>query len=204
MPQFTDSLRGYAFLVNERDQFRCVYCGLDGSRSFEAWLSLSWDHLLPEGDSLRDDQEFIVTACMFCNVADNQYFAKAAERGLSFTSKTPEQLVDQRRPFVMTTRSAYREFWDAKVRFRDQGKLREPPYSKVQGQYLAFIADYTEMNGRPPAEADMQWYFSVTPPSVHNMILTLERRGLIRRTPGRARSIEVLLPRDQIPWLGGA
>jgi len=141
---------------------------------------------------------------MFCGVADDRYFAKAAGRGLSFSGKTPEQLVDQRRPFVMRARAEYMEFWDAKVRFRDQGKLRVPPYTKVQGQYLAFIADYTEMNGRPPAEADMQWYFSVTPPSVHNMVLTLERRGLIRRTPGQARSIEVLLARDQIPWLGGA
>ncbi|MFN0303859.1 MAG: hypothetical protein ACKVQU_26290 [Burkholderiales bacterium] len=30
----------------------------------------------------------------------------------------------------------------------------------------------------------MQRHFRVTPPSVHQMVLTLEREGLIRRQPG--------------------
>ena len=77
----------------------------------------------------------------------------------------------------------------------------EVQYTKLQGQYLAFIAAYTKVNGRPPAEADIQRYFGVTPPSVHNMIATLDKRGLISRTPGRARSIAVLVPRDQLPAL---
>ncbi len=77
----------------------------------------------------------------------------------------------------------------------------EAPLTNRQGQYLAFIAAHTKVNGRPPAEADIQRYFKVTPPSVHQMILTLERRGLIARTPGRARSIEVLVQRDRLPAL---
>ncbi len=64
---------------------------------------------------------------------------------------------------------------------RDVGAMEQ--LTKLQGQYLAFIAAYTKLNGRPPAEADIQRYFEVTPPSVHNMIVTLERRGLIRRAP---------------------
>jgi Mn-dependent DtxR family transcriptional regulator len=74
-------------------------------------------------------------------------------------------------------------------------------FTKLQGQYLAFIAAYTKLNRRPPAEADFQHYFEVTPPSLHNMIITLERRRLIRRTPGRPRSIEILIPADQVPPL---
>lgn len=54
-----------------------------------------------------------------------------------------------------------------------------------QGQYLAFIYYYTKLNGRAPSEADMQRYFRVTPPSVHQMVVTLEANGLIERTPGR-------------------
>jgi DNA-binding MarR family transcriptional regulator len=77
----------------------------------------------------------------------------------------------------------------------------ETPFTQLQGQYLAFIAAYTKVNGRPPAEADLQRYFGVTPPSVHSMILTLEKRGLIARTPGQSRSIQVLVPRDQLPPL---
>ena len=75
------------------------------------------------------------------------------------------------------------------------------PFTPLQGQYLAFIVAYTKLNGRAPAEADLQRYFRVTPPSVHNMIITLERRGLISRTPGQARSIAVLVPREQLPSL---
>jgi repressor LexA len=75
------------------------------------------------------------------------------------------------------------------------------PFTRLQGQYLAFIESYTSLNRRPPAEADMQRYFRVTPPSVHQMILTLEKRGLIARTPGQARSIQVLIARDQLPSL---
>ncbi len=117
-PGFTDALRGYAHDVLKRDGFRCNYCGLDGSKDFSAWLSLSWDHLLPKGHARRDDPEFIVAACMFCNVADNQFFVRAKERGLKFNGMTRQQLVDQRRPFVMRTRDAYREFWEANVRVK--------------------------------------------------------------------------------------
>ncbi len=35
----------------------------------------------------------------------------------------------------------------------------------------------------------MQRFFQITAPSVHSMVLTLERRGFIRRVPGQARSI---------------
>ena len=69
-----------------------------------------------------------------------------------------------------------------------------PRFTPKQGQYLAFIHAYTLVIGRPPAEADLQRFFQVTPPSVHQMVLTLERSGLIRRHPGIARSIEVNRP----------
>lgn len=116
MASFTDSLRGYAFPVHKRDKFTCVYCGVDGSQSFANWLALSLDHLLPQGHPQREDQEYMVTACMFCNVADNQYFAQAAERGITFDDKTRADLVAQRRPYVLRTRESYRQFWEKNVR----------------------------------------------------------------------------------------
>jgi len=70
-----------------------------------------------------------------------------------------------------------------------------------QGQYLAFIYYFTKVNGQPPAEADMQRYFKVTPPSVHQMVLTLEKHRFIERVPGKGRSIRVLLSKDQLPEL---
>ena len=67
-----------------------------------------------------------------------------------------------------------------------------------QGQFLAYIFHYSLMNGCAPAEADMQRYFRITPPSVHSMVLTLERRGFIQRVPGQARSIILLVPPDSL------
>jgi len=68
-----------------------------------------------------------------------------------------------------------------------------PSFTPKQGQYLAFIYAYTPVLGRPPAEADLQRHFGLSPPSVHQMVLILERTGLIRRRPGVPRSIEVLV-----------
>lgn len=75
------------------------------------------------------------------------------------------------------------------------------PYTDKQGQYLAFIHYYTKLNGRAPSESEMERYFGVTPPSVHQMVLTLEANGLIERTPGVARSIRLRIPREQLPDL---
>ena len=77
----------------------------------------------------------------------------------------------------------------------------KPQFTEKQGQYLAFIHLYTKLNREPPAQADIQRYFRVTPPTVHNMILKLEELGFIRRQPGRARAIEVLVPASELPEL---
>jgi DNA-binding MarR family transcriptional regulator len=74
-------------------------------------------------------------------------------------------------------------------------------FTPKQGQYLAFIHAYTLVNGRPPAEADMIRFFRVTPPTAHQMVVNLERAGLISRKPGVPRSIAVLLERSALPEL---
>jgi DNA-binding MarR family transcriptional regulator len=74
-------------------------------------------------------------------------------------------------------------------------------FTEKQGQYLAFIYVYAHMFGQAPAEADMQRHFRVTPPSIHQMVLGLERDGLISRQPGVARSINILVPPEDLPIL---
>jgi DNA-binding MarR family transcriptional regulator len=84
------------------------------------------------------------------------------------------------------------------------GAARRPGdqrFTDKQGEYLAFIYAYSHMFRRAPAEADMQRHFRVSPPSVHQMVVTLERAGLIRRQPGVARSIEIIIPPEEIPIL---
>ena len=74
-------------------------------------------------------------------------------------------------------------------------------FTPRQGQYLAFIYYYTKINRRAPAEADIQKYFNVTAPTVHQMVLALEDGGHIRRTPGQARSLRVLVAPALLPHL---
>jgi len=74
-------------------------------------------------------------------------------------------------------------------------------YTQKQGQYLAFIYYYTKIHGIPPSEADMLNYFKASPPSVHSMVVKLEKCGLIERTPNTPRSIRLLLTRAEIPDL---
>lgn len=74
-------------------------------------------------------------------------------------------------------------------------------FTATQGQYLAFIHCYQQLHGRAPAESEPQAYFRVSPPAVHEMLKTLQRRRYIAREPGKARSITLLLRPEQIPAL---
>ena len=76
-----------------------------------------------------------------------------------------------------------------------------PSFTAKQGQYLAFIYNYTKIHRQAPAESDLERYFQVSPPAIHDMIKTLERNGLIERNPGQARSIRLLVQPENLPRL---
>ncbi|MDE0123189.1 MAG: hypothetical protein OXN97_01310 [Bryobacterales bacterium] len=85
-----------------------------------------------------------------------------------------------------------------------EAKAGRPPrhsFTWKQGQYLAFIHAYSKIHRRPPAEADMRRHFGVTPPTVHQMVINLERHGLISRVPGMPRTIRVLVRPEDLPVL---
>jgi DNA-binding MarR family transcriptional regulator len=75
--------------------------------------------------------------------------------------------------------------------------------TRQQGQFLAFIREYMMRNqaGVAPSHADFQRFFDLTPPSVNSMLIRLEQRGFIRRIPGKARAIELIVNLDWIPPL---
>ena len=79
------------------------------------------------------------------------------------------------------------------------GRQRKFKFTRKQGEYLAFITQYTNVHGVPPAEHEMQRRFGVSPASVHQMVINLEQRGFIERTPGAPRSIRVLIPAQDLP-----
>ena len=111
-------------------------------------------------------------------------FAPVTEAGEA--DDDPNESDDDRRP-------------TARVSWRRTERLR---FTVLQGRYLGFIHYYTLIHERPPAEADMQAHFGVTAPSVHRMVLALERRGLISRKPGTARSIRLRIDTNEIPEFG--
>ncbi len=76
-----------------------------------------------------------------------------------------------------------------------------PKYTPRQGQYLAFIYDYTKRHHRRPAERDIQEYFRLLQPAVHDMLRRLKERGFISWEPGVPRSIRLLLKREELPDL---
>jgi hypothetical protein len=65
-----------------------------------------------------------------------------------------------------------------------------------QGEYLSFIHSYTTKVGVSPSFEDIAKHFGTAPPNVNGMIKTLERRGLLSRIPGAARSLRVLVPAE--------
>jgi hypothetical protein len=79
--------------------------------------------------------------------------------------------------------------------------LMNPAPIARQGQFPACIHQSSVVKGCAPAEADMERFFQITAPSVHSMVLTLERRGFIRRVPGRARSIILSSAPESLPPL---
>ncbi len=74
-------------------------------------------------------------------------------------------------------------------------------FTRTQGQYLAYIHYYTKVHRRPPSENEIAGFFEVRGPSAHRMILQLEARGYLSRTPGQPRTLKVLLARESIPDL---
>jgi hypothetical protein len=75
--------------------------------------------------------------------------------------------------------------------------------TRQQGQFLAFIREYMMRNEAAvaPSHADFERFFNLTPPSVNSMLIRLEQRGFIRRIPGKARAIEIIVDPIAIPPL---
>lgn len=72
-------------------------------------------------------------------------------------------------------------------------------FTPTQGRYLAFIHAYIALHGYPPAESEIAAALCVSPPSVNQMVKTLEKKGLVLRQPGQPRSLQILVPEDEIP-----
>jgi hypothetical protein len=131
--------------------------------------------------------------------------AKELRENLYAAAKKPARTLIGGQVYILRVR-VFESFGEDAVAVRiDPAPKRDPSivpkFTAKQGQYLAFIYNYTKIHRRAPAESDLERYFQVSPPSVHEMIKTLERNGLIERTPGQARSIRLCVQPENLPRL---
>jgi hypothetical protein len=130
--------------------------------------------------------------------------AKELRRDL-YAAKKPVRFVAQGRVHILKVRVFESFGEDAfEVTMEPAPKLDpsvRPPFTEKQGQYMAYIYYYIKIHRQAPAESDLERYFRVSAPAIHDMVKTLERNGLIQRTPGQARSIRLLVPAEHLPRL---
>jgi len=93
---------------------------------------LSEDHLLPKGHPRREDPDYKVTACRFCNEAANRTSYDVA-------GKTPAEIVAMKKEAISRVREAYRQFWQENVEGRGRAGtsrralvIKKHPYSEHQ------------------------------------------------------------------------
>ena len=128
------SLGKYGERIFERDHFTCVYCGFDG-RSFDNWMQLSWDHLVPQNAGGEDSLENIVTACMYCNfLTSNMKFAPG---------DTLEAILQKKRAYIAERRRVFHARWLETVASRHLDRpLPSPP------RLIEDAADFTAFEER--------------------------------------------------------
>jgi selenophosphate synthetase-related protein len=139
------------------------------------------------------------------NYASSGADAKELRENLSAAAKKPVRTVIGGHVYILKVRVFDSFGEDAfEVTINPAPKLDPsiaPSFTAKQGQYLAFIYNYTKIHRQAPAEQDLERYFQVSAPSIHDMIKTLERNGLIEKTPGQARSIRLLVRPEHLPIL---
>jgi hypothetical protein len=116
---------------------------------------------------------------------------------------TPPEAESAIRTAVDTIDGALRTLGAVVVAERPLPSSRSDGPTHQQGQFLAFIREYTARNysGVAPRHVDFQKFFNLTAPSVNSMLIRLEQRGFIRRIPGKARAIELVIDPRLIPPL---
>jgi hypothetical protein len=141
----------------------------------------------------------------FANYASSSADAKELRGNLYAAAKKPVRAVYDGQVYILKVR-VFESFGEDAfaVSIHPAPKLNPsiaPSFTAKQSQYLAFIYHYTKIHRQAPAETDLQRYFRVSAPSIHDMIKTLERNGLIEKVPGQARSIRLLIQPEDLPRL---
>jgi len=91
--------------ILERDKYRCRYCGLDGTASFENALVMSVDFVVPRAKKGKKDPQNLVACCRACNMIKGTRIYKDLEEA---------------KQYVLARRDELRNSWETKT---SRGKL---------------------------------------------------------------------------------
>jgi 5-methylcytosine-specific restriction endonuclease McrA len=78
--------------VLERDKYRCRYCGLDGTASFENALIMSVDFVVPRAHKGRKDPSNLVACCRPCNMIKGRSVYGSLEEAKTYVLARREDL----------------------------------------------------------------------------------------------------------------
>ena len=78
--------------ILERDSYRCQYCGLDGSASFENGLAMSVDFVVPRARKGKKDPRNLVACCRSCNLIKGKRVYRSFEEAKAYVLAQREDL----------------------------------------------------------------------------------------------------------------
>ena len=93
-----------------RDEHKCVYCGFKGD-SFEKWLQLSIDHLIPKSQGGSDDSENLVTACNHCNSVTSSYQVPQEILAVDDIDIQKKKIINEKKMIVVSHRRSVFQRW---------------------------------------------------------------------------------------------
>jgi len=105
-----------------RDNYRCIYCGRDMIASFDDWMSLEIDHLVPSSKEGEVKDDNLVTSCNVCNKLKSNFDP-------GDLPEDKDQQIEIMREHVLKKRMAEQLRWLKALRqfddFKEFGELKD-------------------------------------------------------------------------------
>lgn len=127
-PRTGSARTGYGLPAVQHSDGRCAYCRIDLSSSYEAWLNLSLEHVVPQGSrqspsidpAWLGDLANCVLCCRACNEFLNGYRAPAGASTWDEFIELRDRVFVEKRDLVLRRHAIERETW---TRLRATGWL---------------------------------------------------------------------------------